>query len=148
ARREVERAEERCCDAWVLWALPTAAGAYAEALVMTAVYLSGLRQPLLLGASGVGRLSPLKVRLQMILADPATNSFQRTAPRALLILGALSLPFLPAPASGRAPFAATAVAAVQTPSGDQPAKAATTPTETVRKPNTVIEPRDEDRGPL
>jgi hypothetical protein len=27
ARREVERAEERSCDAWVLWSLPTAAGA-------------------------------------------------------------------------------------------------------------------------
>ena len=63
ARREVERAEERCCDAWVLWALPTAAGAYAEALVMTAAYLSGLRQPLPLGASGVGRISSLKGRL-------------------------------------------------------------------------------------
>ncbi len=57
ARREVERAEERCCDALVLWALPTAAGAYAEALVMTAAYLSGLRRPLPLGASGVGRLT-------------------------------------------------------------------------------------------
>ena len=30
AHREVERAEERCCDAWVLWALPAAAEAYAE----------------------------------------------------------------------------------------------------------------------
>jgi RND family efflux transporter MFP subunit len=132
ARREVERAEERCCDAWVLWALPTAAGAYAEALVMTAVYLSGLRQPLPLGASGVGRLSPLKGRLQMILANPTTVSFKRTAPRALLISGALSLPFLPAPASGGAPFAAAAVAAIQAPSGDQPA--GTTATETDRKP--------------
>ena len=100
ARREVERAEERCCDAWVLWALPTAAGAYAEALVMTAVYLSGLRQPLPLGASGVGRLSPLKGRLQMILSDPTTVSVKRTAPRALLVLGALSLPFLPAAGLG------------------------------------------------
>jgi beta-lactamase regulating signal transducer with metallopeptidase domain len=49
ARREVERAEERCRDAWVLWALPTAAGAYAEALVMTTVYLSEPHQPLPLG---------------------------------------------------------------------------------------------------
>jgi membrane fusion protein, multidrug efflux system len=135
ARREVERAEERCCDAWVLWALPTAAGAYAEALVMTAVYLSGLRQPLPLGASGVGRLSPLKGRLQMILADPTTVSFKRTAPRALLILGALSLPFLPALAPGGTPFTAAPVAAVQAPAGDQPAKAVATPTETDRKPD-------------
>ena len=74
ARREVERAEERCCDAWVLWALPTAAGAYAEALVMTALYLSGPRQPLPLGASGVGRISPLTERLEMILSDRPTVS--------------------------------------------------------------------------
>jgi len=146
ARREVEQAEERCCDAWVLWALPTAAGAYAEALVMTAVYLSGPRQPLPLGASGVGRLSPLKGRLQMILSDPTTVSFKRTAPRALLILGALSLPFLPAPASGGAPFAAAAVAAIQAPSGDQPAEAVTTATETHRKPNAATGLGDQKGG--
>ena len=46
ARRQLERAEEECCDAWVVWALPSAAGSYAEALVATAVFLSGLRQPL------------------------------------------------------------------------------------------------------
>jgi RND family efflux transporter MFP subunit len=147
ARREVERAEERCCDAWVLWALPTAAGAYAEALVMTAVYLSGLRQPLPLGASGAGRLGPLKGRLQMILSDPPTVSLKQTAPRALLILGALCLPFLPAPASGGAPFAAAAVAAIQAPSGDQPAKAVTTATETDRKPNTATGLGDQKGGP-
>ncbi len=106
AHREVELAEERCCDAWVLWALPTAAGAYAEALVMTAAYLSGLRQPLPLGASGVGRISSLKGRLQMILSDPTTVSVKRTAPWALLVLGASSLPFLPAPTWGGTPIAA------------------------------------------
>jgi multidrug efflux system membrane fusion protein len=103
ARREIERAEEQCCDAWVLWALPTAAGAYAEALVATAVYLSGRRQPLPVGASGVGHLIPLKRRLEMIVCDSLTGSFARTAPRALLVLGILSLPFLPAPASGEPP---------------------------------------------
>ena len=147
ARREVERAEERCCDAWVLWALPTAAGAYAEALVMTAAYLSGLRQPLPLGASGVGRLSSLKGRLQMILSDPTTVSVKRTAPWALLVLGALSLPFLPAPTWGGTPIAAAPVAAVQAPSGDQPAKAATTSAEPDRKPNTATTPGDQKGDP-
>jgi bla regulator protein BlaR1 len=54
ARREVGRAEEECCDAWVVWALPAAAGAYAEALVATASYLSGARPALPVGASGAG----------------------------------------------------------------------------------------------
>jgi RND family efflux transporter MFP subunit len=150
ARREVERAEERCCDAWVLWALPTAAGAYAEALVMTAAYLSGLRQPLPFGASGLGRLGSLKGRLQMILSDPTTVSIKRTAPWALLALGALSLPFLPAPTWGRTPVAAAApVAAFQAPPGDQPARAETSPPGPDRKPDTpkTQEVRKDDSVP-
>jgi RND family efflux transporter MFP subunit len=133
-------------DAWVLWALPTAAGGYAEALVMTAVYLSGLRQPLPLGASGVARLSPLKGRLQMILSDPTTVSFKRTAPRALLILGAMSLPFLPALASGGTPFAAAPVAAVQAPSADQLVKAVTSRAKTDPKTNAAPAPREQQGG--
>ncbi|MHC5540341.1 M56 family metallopeptidase, partial [Singulisphaera rosea] len=35
ARRELEEVEEQCCDAWVSWALPEAAEAYALALVAT-----------------------------------------------------------------------------------------------------------------
>ena len=31
ARRQVEQAEEQCCDSWVLWTLPGAAEAYSEA---------------------------------------------------------------------------------------------------------------------
>jgi RND family efflux transporter MFP subunit len=137
ARREVERAEERCCDAWVLWALPGAAGAYAEALVMTADYLSGPQQPLPLGASGVGRVSPLKGRLQMILSDPTTVPIRWTAPRTLLVVGALALPFLPAPTWGGSPVAADPIAPVQVPARDQSAKAVPVPAETERQPNTA-----------
>ncbi len=137
ARREVERAEERCCDALVLWALPAAAGAYAEALVMTAAHLSGLRRPFPLGASGVGSLSPLTERLQMILSDPTTVSVKWTVPWALFVVGALLLPFLPAPTGGGTPIAAAQFAAVQVPSEDQPAQAVTTLAEKDRKPNTA-----------
>ena len=146
--REVELAEERCCDAWVLWALPTAAGAYAEALVLTAAYLSGLRQPLPVGASGVGRISSLKGRLQMILSDPTTVSVKRTAPWALLVLGALPLPFLPAPTWGGTPIAAAPVSAIQVPSGELPAKAVTTSAEKDRKPNTAATPGDQKGDPV
>jgi RND family efflux transporter MFP subunit len=101
ARREVERAEEQCCDSWVTWALPGSAPAYAEALVATADFLSGScpRSPWPLGASGVGRVPLLKGRLSMILRTPMT----RPAPRALLVLAAMTLPFLPSWASGQAP---------------------------------------------
>ena len=103
ARRELERAEEECCDAWVVWALPAAAGAYAEALVATTAYLSGLRRPLPLGASGAGSLVSLKRRLSMIVSHPMSVSVARTSPRMLLVLGVLLLPFLPGLAVGHPP---------------------------------------------
>jgi RND family efflux transporter MFP subunit len=96
ARSELERTEEECCDAWVVRALPATVGAYADALVCTAVFLSGPRQPLLVGASGAGRTLPLKRRLNMILRDAPPRPQARTAPRAVLVLGVLGLPFLPA----------------------------------------------------
>jgi RND family efflux transporter MFP subunit len=128
ARREIGRAEELCCDAWVLRALPAAALAYAEALVATAVYLGGTRRPLTPGASGVGRLGPLKRRLHMILSDAMPVSVGRKAPQALLVVGLLSLPFLPGWASGEPPGAAARIALAQPPARDRPAgKAAASP---------------------
>jgi RND family efflux transporter MFP subunit len=100
ARREVERAEEPCCDAWVVWALPGSAGAYAEALVATATFLSGPHDPLPAGASGAGCVTLLKRRLSMILGDPTSISLARRAPRAALLLGLLALPLLPALTTG------------------------------------------------
>ena len=44
----------------------------------------------------------------MIMYNAMTVSVSRTEPRAELILGAPSLPFLPAPTSGQAPAAAPA----------------------------------------
>src|SRR5262249_9742281 len=52
-----------------------------------------------------------------------------------------------APVSGRAPVAAAAVAAIQAPSGDQPAKAVTTATELDRKSNAATGPRDPKGSP-
>src|SRR5207248_9487495 len=45
ARRELAAAGEECCDAWVVWALPEAAPAYAAALVETVAFLSRTRRP-------------------------------------------------------------------------------------------------------
>jgi RND family efflux transporter MFP subunit len=123
ANRELERAEEECCDAWVVALLPSAAGAYAEALVATAAYLSGARRALPPGASGVGRLEPIKRRIQMILSDGRKIPVGRTTPRGLLFLGILSLPFLPAAAPGDPPRApAQESAAPKKPAVDKPAE--------------------------
>jgi multidrug efflux system membrane fusion protein len=134
ARRELERAEEECCDAWVVELLPSAVGAYADALVTTAVYLSGARRPLPLGASSVGRLGPIKRRLQMILSDASNVPVARTAPRALLILGMLSLPLMPAATSGNPPrVLAQEPTPREKPAADKPAERSS-PSPTNRQP--------------
>jgi RND family efflux transporter MFP subunit len=130
ARRQLERAEEDCCDAWVVWALPTAASSYAEALLATAVYLSGLRQPLPLGASGAGRTLPLKRRLNMILRDQSAGSVVRSAPRLVLLAGAFALPFLPALTRGQQAGAPGSVAPASAQPPVVPANATTSPSKT------------------
>ena len=113
ARRQVEQAEEQCCDSWVLWALPGTAEAYAEALVATAVFLSGPRQPWPVGATGVGRVPPLRRRLNMILRHPAIDPKTRPVPRAILLLGVVPLLLLPAWAPGIPPKSAQPAVAAQ-----------------------------------
>ncbi|WP_165219811.1 M56 family metallopeptidase [Aquisphaera insulae] len=107
ARRRVEDAEEQSCDALVASTLPEAVESYAEALVATAVFLSGIRAPRPFGASGVGRVPPLRRRLNMILRDasPATS---RPVPAAAMLLAGLSLLALPGWATGQDPAAPAA----------------------------------------
>jgi RND family efflux transporter MFP subunit len=122
ARREVERSEEECCDAWVAWALPAAVDAYAEALVTTAVFLSGLRQPLPVLASNAGRTLPLKRRLNMLVFDETSRSISGFAPRLLLGIGVLSLPFLPTLASARSAQESAQAQATPSPKGSETTK--------------------------
>ena len=104
-RRELERTEEACCDAWVLWAMPDGAAAYADALVATAAFLSGHRQMVPTRAIAACRTLAIKRRLNVILDDASPHSLAGNAPRALLVLGVLSLPLLPGLASSQAPAA-------------------------------------------
>jgi beta-lactamase regulating signal transducer with metallopeptidase domain len=95
ARHELQEAEEQCCDAWVVWALPAAAPAYAAALVETVAFLSQSRRPVPVAASGVGQVQTLKRRLTMILRQPAPRALSGAGLLAVLGLGALLLPLLP-----------------------------------------------------
>jgi beta-lactamase regulating signal transducer with metallopeptidase domain len=79
ARRALREAEEQCCDAWVVWAFPGAARAYAESLVETVEFLSGVRSTPPIVASGFGHVHQLKRRLRMILLG--------STPRHLGIMG-------------------------------------------------------------
>jgi hypothetical protein len=95
ARRELREAEEQCCDAWVVWALPGAARAYATALVEAVDYLSEARPALPPVASGFGHVHLLKRRLTMILRGTTPRALTWGGLLAVLGLGAVLLPFLP-----------------------------------------------------
>jgi beta-lactamase regulating signal transducer with metallopeptidase domain len=95
AMHQLREAEEQCCDAWVVWALPEAAGAYATALVETVAFLSRTRSPLPVTASGIGHVQSLKRRLTMILRGTPPRALSGAGLLAVLGLGALLLPLLP-----------------------------------------------------
>ena len=95
ARRELHEAEEECCDAWVVWALPGSPRAYATALVETLDFLSGARPALPPAASGVGPLHLLRRRLTMIMRGSTPRTLTGVGFLALFGLGVVLLPLVP-----------------------------------------------------
>jgi beta-lactamase regulating signal transducer with metallopeptidase domain len=81
ARRALRDAEEQCCDAWVVWALPGSAKSYARTLLETLDFLHQSDQPEPLLASGFGKVAHLRKRLTMIMNG--------TTPRLLGLKGTL-----------------------------------------------------------
>jgi bla regulator protein blaR1 len=92
ARRALRAVEEQCCDAWVVWAFPEAAKAYAETLVETIDFLnrSGPCEPLL--ASGFGRVRHLRKRLTMIMNGTTPRHLGTGGTLGALALALLLLP--------------------------------------------------------
>jgi beta-lactamase regulating signal transducer with metallopeptidase domain len=90
ARRQLREAEERCCDAWVIWALPEARRDYATALVDAAGFLSEGRSVLPAFASGVGQVRHLRGRLTMIMRGNTPRRLPRLV-LAGLLTGGLAL---------------------------------------------------------
>jgi beta-lactamase regulating signal transducer with metallopeptidase domain len=93
ARRALREAEEQCCDAWVVAALPGAGKTYATALLKTLDFLSAApaAPPL---ACGIGRVSDLKRRLTMIMRGATPRTLCWREGLAVLVLATL-LPLLP-----------------------------------------------------
>ena len=91
-RVPLREAEEQCCDAWVVWALPDAARAYAETLLDTLEFLqtSGRPEPLL--ASGLGKVPHLRRRLTMIMTGSSRRSPGLPGRLALLLVAGVMLP--------------------------------------------------------
>jgi beta-lactamase regulating signal transducer with metallopeptidase domain len=94
ARKRLREAEEQCCDAWVIWALPESRRDYATAIVDTVGFLSTGRPGLPALASGVGEIRHLRRRLTMIMRDNPSRRLPRLALAALfgggLALGGLA----------------------------------------------------------
>jgi beta-lactamase regulating signal transducer with metallopeptidase domain len=94
-RQAIREAEEECCDAWVMWALPASSRAYASALVEALDFLAGARPAMLPPAAcGLGQFQTLKRRLTMILTGSTPRSLPRLGFLAVLGLGFL-MPVLP-----------------------------------------------------
>jgi hypothetical protein len=95
ARREIEVAEEECCDAWVVWALPAAARSYATALMETVDFLSEIRPALPPAVSGMGHVSLLRRRLTMIMYARTPRALTGAGRLVLVGLAVLLLPWIP-----------------------------------------------------
>jgi beta-lactamase regulating signal transducer with metallopeptidase domain len=66
ARHELREAEEQCCDAWVIWALPHSTRTYASALMEAIDFVSTTRQAVPILASPMGEFHDLKRRMLML----------------------------------------------------------------------------------
>jgi hypothetical protein len=97
ARRALREAEEQCCDAWVVWAMPRAARTYANALLAALEFVSGARTtPAAASAtSGNGHVSCLKRRLRMIVRATTPKGLSWIGRFAVLGMAALVLPLAP-----------------------------------------------------
>lgn len=102
ARRSLREAEEECCDAWVVWAMPKSNKMYASALLEAVDFLCEAKcHSLPLGASGAGPVKPLKRRLLMILRGMTPKSLSLTGRLAVLGLASILLPILPSTTSAQ-----------------------------------------------
>jgi beta-lactamase regulating signal transducer with metallopeptidase domain len=98
-RRALREAEEQCCDAWVVSAMPHGgAKTYAAALVAALEFLSGARTAPPAAASatiGNGHVSSLKRRLRMIVRAKTPKGLSWAGRLAVAGLSALLLPLAP-----------------------------------------------------
>jgi hypothetical protein len=95
ARHALREAEEQCCDAWVVWAFPDASRTYAEALLETVDFLSGVEPAVPMAASGLGQVGHLKRRMTMIMQGTTPRAMTWSGLLAVLGLSATLLPLSP-----------------------------------------------------
>ena len=94
-RRALHDAEERCCDAWVLWTMPDAARAYAAALLDTVDFLAESSSALPLGASGLWQVRHLRGRLAWIMRGGLPRGLSRSGAAAVFGVAFVMVPLTP-----------------------------------------------------
>ncbi len=123
ARRALRRAEERCCDEWVLRILPRSAHAYANGLLKSLTFVADTPVPAI--ASGLGPVEDLEARLKEILMTRPAPQLAVPLRLGLVLAAVLGLavfpthaqpsasddPAKPAPVAKKAPPAEAARAA-------------------------------------
>ena len=95
ARRGLHQAEEECCDAWVVEALPGSGRSYAEALLDTMDFLAEWPRATPALASGVGQFAAFRRRLVLILADRPTLHVPWFARAGITALATVALALAP-----------------------------------------------------
>ena len=122
ARRALRRAEERCCDEWVLRLLPRSAEAYANGLLKSLTFVAGTPGALPSLASGVGPVEDIEARLKEILMTRPVPRLAAPIRLTLAAAAALGLAVFPTHAQSSAtkeepaaPAAATPTAAAAPP---------------------------------
>ncbi len=106
ARSALREAEEQCCDAWVIWAMPNARRTYMTTLLDAVDFISESVRPNSLAApvlaSGMGQFQHLQRRLTMV----RERSVQRRlggGGLAAVVLSAIALPWAPGCSAPRTP---------------------------------------------
>lgn len=97
ARREIEIAEEECCDAWVIEQFPETPRWYAEALLATIDFLSESQSALALppAAAGLGHVPLLRRRLTAIMRGVAPKAMSGPGRLAVFFAAVGLLPWQP-----------------------------------------------------
>lgn len=90
ACRQLREAEEECCDAWVVWALPDSRKAYGQALLKTVEFLTESRVRVVAGTAFGG--TPIKRRVEMIMNRPVNRTMSRGSCALVLFLAVAVLP--------------------------------------------------------
>jgi bla regulator protein BlaR1 len=142
ARREIEAAEEQCCDAWVVKHQHGSRRSYAEALLTTIDFLCEPQEALPPAACGLGEVPLLRIRLTQIMKGQLAAGMSRGVQALVLSAGVVISPLQPASWATSSPESAQIERIL-------PARPATTGniTPTVATPSSSAESSSSDSAP-